>query len=225
MAPTTRPVRTLFILAIVAASLAVVAPSPASAASTTITVDAPPATARTYETTTFRGTVTPASATATVFLQRQVDGAWKDIDSDGVSVNGSFALDIYPHQRGDYLLRVRSLHGGAISNEFDLVVQPAITRIHGAVSPGEITQGDAAWVSGVVTEPGATPRVVVQRKVGNGWSDRQAGTVDPKTGRFAIKIRPSANGLYTLRVRTNGGSRWSQDLFLYVTPRAVPVAS
>ena len=61
--------------------------------------------------------------------------------------------------------------------------------------------------------------------MGNGWSDRQAGTVDPKTGRFAIKIRPSANGLYTLRVRTNGGSRWSQDLFLYVTPRAVPVAS
>ena len=218
--PVKTRVRTLFVLAIVAASLALVAPSPASAAVTTITLDNPATAARTYETTTFRGTVTPATSTSKVFLQWQVGGVWKDIDSDLVQPDGGFELAVYPHQRGTYPVRVRSLHGSVVSDEVTFVVSPAITRIWAAVLQQEIAAGERAWIVGVVTEPTATPRVVVQRKIGTTWSDRQAGTVDPETGRFAIKIAPSQTGLYTLRVRTNGGSRWSQDLFLVVAPSA-----
>ena len=222
MAPARR-LRTLIAMAAVGATLVLVAPMPASAASTVIALDPVEPFMTTYETRHIKGTVTPATASPTVFLQWEVDGVWKDIDSAHVSSgNGRYDLSIYPHVRGDYHLRVRSQHGSVTSPDFVLTAKPHTTELRAYASPNAVGAGQQTTVYGNVIEPGATPRVVVQRKVGNGWSDRQSGAVNPKTGRFEVAIVPSEGGLYTLRVRTAGGSRWSEPFSVSVSPRPMP---
>lgn len=219
MSSITRRVQSLFILTVVAASLALVAP--ASAATTTITLD-PTGERRveTYETAYLTGNVTGGS-TARIVLQRQVGGTWKDLTSAVPSPSGSFEVPLAATEPGDYLLRMRSLHGSVLSNEIDVLVVRHHTEIHAKASPTAPTVGQRVRVDGYVVEPGATPRVVVQRKVGNAWSDRQAGAVDAK-GRFSIVIQPSEATTYTLRVRSAGGSRWSEPFQIFVQPMPIP---
>jgi hypothetical protein len=221
MASITRLARTVSILAIVAVSLVLVAPAPASAAGTTITVDDPPSVVFTYEHTTISGTVSPAGATPKVFLQWQVAGVWKDIAQDAPSpASGRFELTIYPHDRGTYPIRVRSLHGSVTSAEQALVVKPHPTEISAAATPYQVTLGEATRINGRVIEPTATGRVVVQRKIGAVWYDRQSGVVDAK-GYFSIRIVPSEIGTYRLRVRSQHGSRRSDEFFALVSPRPI----
>lgn len=221
MPTTTRRARTLTILAIVAASLVLVAPTPASAAGTTITLDDVPASVFTYEHTTISGTVSPGDATPKVFLQWQVDGVWKDIAQDLPSpTTGRFRMTIYPHERGTYPIRVRSLHGSVTSAEQSLVVKPHPTEISAAATPYQVTLGEATRINGRVIEPTATGRVVVQRKIGDVWYDRQGGVVDAK-GYFSIRIVPSETGTYRLRVRSEHGSRRSDEIFALVTPKPI----
>ena len=222
----TKRLRTLFILATVAAGLALVAPTPASAAGTTITLDS---TAElrleTYETAWLTGTVTGGS-TARVVLQRQVGGTWTDLTSTVPSPDGSFRVPFAVKEPGDYLLRMRSLHGTVLSNETDLLVVRHRTEIHALASSSTPMVGERIRIDGYVVEPSATPRVVVQRKVGNGWSDRQAGAVNAQ-GRFSVVIQPSEGTTYTLRVRSAGGSRWSEpfQVFVQAKPIVMPVSS
>jgi hypothetical protein len=213
--------RVLLILAVIAAGLGLAVPTPASAAGTTITLD-PTGERRvlTYETAYLTGTVTGGS-TARLVLQRQEAGVWKDLTSTLPSPGGSFEVPFAVTEPGDYLLRMRSLHGTVVSDEIDVIVVRHPTVIRAGAYPFTPTIGQRVAVSGQVVEPTATPRVVVQRKVGNRWSDRQAGTVDSK-GRFRIVIQPSEGTTYTLRVRSNGGSRWSEPFQIFV--QAEPIS-
>jgi len=92
----------------------------------------------------------------------------------------------------------------------------ASVTIGAKLSKTSIDLGASVSVSGAVTPSGATRRVVVQRSLGGGrWSDRAAGPVS-SSGGYSISIRPSATGLYALRVRSNGGTVVSKTLFLKV---------
>lgn len=217
----TKQLRIALAVAVILVGSALVAPSPASAASTTITLD-PTGERRvlTYETAYLTGTVTGGS-TARIVLQRQVAGAWKDLTSTVPSPSGSFEVPLAATEPGDYLLRMRSLHGSVVSDEIDVLVVRHPTEIHARAWPYDPTVGQRVRVDGYVVEPNATPRVVVQRQVPGGWSDRQAGTVDAK-GRFSIVIQPSQDGTYTLRVRSAGGSRWSAPFQVFVRAKALP---
>lgn len=213
--------RVLLILAVIAASLGLVVPTPASAAGTTITLD-PTGERRvlTYETAYLTGTVTGGS-TARIVLQRQVAGVWKDLTSTVPSPSGSFEVPLSATEPGDYLLRMRSLHSSVFSEEIDVIVVRHPTEIHAGASPITPMIGQRVAVSGQVVEPTATPRVVVQRLVAGKWSDRQAGTVDSK-GRFRIVIQPSEGTTYTLRVRSNGGSKSSRPFQIFVQAKPIP---
>lgn len=92
----------------------------------------------------------------------------------------------------------------------------ATVTIDARLAKTAIDLGQSVIVSGTVTPSRATPRVVVQRSLGGGrWSDRAVGTV-ASNGTFSISIRPSAAGLYALRVRSGGGTVLSKTLFLKV---------
>lgn len=230
MKTTTHRLRTLFVLAVVGASLVLVAPTPASAAATTITWEGPIGNGSpvTYEPIIFEAQVTPAGATSRVVLQRQVGNAWKDQDGWRPLPDGSVEVAWGTIERGTYNLRLRSLHGSVVSDPIQIVVKPHPTVIDATVHPWQnVVAGQRVTVAGTVTEPGATPRVVVQRKVNGTWSDRDGGPVDA-SGHFSIGITPSQAGHYELRVRSNGGSRWSfYPIELDVAPRpiAMPVRS
>ena len=201
--------RALLAIVIIGAGLALVAPVPASASGTTITWDGPVDPPVTWEAITFTGQVTPAGATSRVVLQRQVPGGWTDLAGMRPLPDGSFEIAWGTLDRGTYVLRLRSLHGSVVSDTKTIVVAPHPTVITETVHPWRnITVGQKLTVGGQVIEPSATPRVVVQRKVNGKWSDRAAGPVDD-SGHFEIPIAPSQVGHYELRVRSNGGSKWS----------------
>ncbi len=115
---------------------------------------------------------------------------------------------------------IRILLCGAIVVAAALVL-PAEARAAGAAIDARLAKtsidlGQSVVVSGTVTPAGATPRVYVQRSLGGGrWSDRAAGRV-AANGTFSVSIKPSASGLYALRVRSGGGSVVSKTLFLKV---------
>lgn len=91
----------------------------------------------------------------------------------------------------------------------------ATVTIDAKVASTSIELGQSVAVTGKVT-PRATSRVVVQRSLGRGvWSDRAAGSV-AADGTFSVSIRPSAAGLYALRVRSGGGTVKSKTLYLKV---------
>lgn len=206
------------------AGVALAAPAPtAAAAGTTISLELESPVGTTYDNTDLTGVVTPAGATRTVVIQVQVDGTWQDRDRLAASAStGAYRGSVYPHERGPMHLRVRSAGGTVVSEEVVLTVNPHRTELRAKASPNTITVGDGTTVYGTVIEPQATPRVVVQRRLFDGrWVDRQGGPVTAD-GRFAIRIAPSQVGVYTLRVRSAGGSRWSEPFTVAVQPRPVP---
>lgn len=223
---TKHPMRTLFALAIVAASLALTAPTPASAASTTITLEGPQQQpALTYEPIVFTGKVTPADATTRVVLQVKVTAGWSDVAGVRPWSDGSYELAWNTLERGTYTMRARSLHGSVVTEPVDVVVKPHPTVIsaYPYTRGRPVVVGQRIEVRGSVIERNATPRVVVQRKVDGKWSDRNAGIVD-SSGQFSIIIVPSQVGRYDLRVRSANGTRWTlYPMAFDVAPK--PVAS
>jgi hypothetical protein len=219
-----RRLRTSLVMVVAGASLALGAPVPASAEAPTLTLAGPLTPAVTYEGILFEGQVSPAGGLSRVIFQQQVPGGWHDLSGWRPDNDGSFDMPFTTYQRGTYHLRLRSPGGSVISNVIDVTVAPHPTEIMASASTGghDIIVGQRVWVSGNVVEPTATPRVVVQRRVNGKWSDRQAGVVDAK-GRFSIAIAPSQVGHYELRVRSNGGSRWSlYPIEFDVSPRPIP---
>lgn len=88
------------------------------------------------------------------------------------------------------------------------------------LSATKITVGATAYAQGKMAPPTATGRVVLQRKVNGRWSDRDSALVDRSSGGFSIKLRPSSAGVYTMRVRSNGGSVVSNTFYLKVSAPA-----
>lgn len=88
--------------------------------------------------------------------------------------------------------------------------------IEAGLTARSIELGQTVAVTGRVAPAGATPKVVVQRSLGGGrWGDRAVATVSAD-GTFRTTIRPSAAGLYALRVRSGGGTVISATMFLKV---------
>src|SRR5690606_30647958 len=128
---------------------------------------------------------------------RLVSGRWIDRAVGPVNqTSGRYRIAITPSEHGTYTLRVRSNGGSVVSPQVQLVVKPRPTTITASLSATSVQVGTALQVRGTVIERDALSRVVVQRQVGGGWSDRQAGAVDQRTGRFAITITPSEAGTY-----------------------------
>jgi hypothetical protein len=228
MSTTKRRVRTPFVLAIasaiVAVSITLVSPTPASASGTSITLTGPVTPAVTYEAIIFEGEVSPAGALPRVIFQQEVAGGWHDLSGWQPDREGSFEAPFSTTARGTYRLRARSVGGSVLSNVIEVVVKPHPTEITASVFTGgrDVVVGQKLRVAGNVVEPTATPRVVVQRKVNGKWSDRAAGPVNAK-GEFSIGITPTQVGRYELRVRSNGGSAWSRyPIVLDVAPKPVP---
>ncbi len=224
MATTTRRACTSIILAIATAGILLVAPTPASAAGTTITLTGPVSPAVTYETIIFEGQVSPAAGLSRVVFQQQVSGGWHDLSGWSPNNDGSVELPFQTTKRGTYHLRVRSSGGSVVSNVIEVAVAPHPTEIRASVFTGghDVVVGQKLKVTGHVVEPTATPRVVVQRLVNGKWSDRAAGAVNAK-GQFSIGIAPSQVGHYELRVRSNGGSKWSlYPISFDVVPKPIP---
>lgn len=94
----------------------------------------------------------------------------------------------------------------------------AVVVIDARLESPTITFGQTATVIGEVNNPSESPTVVLQRKVGDSWQDRNSTSVDPGTGAFTIVLRPSASGPYTLRVRSQGGTVVSGSFTLAVNP-------
>lgn len=222
--PRTKHLRTLLAAALIASGMVAFAPSPAQAASTTITWEGPvgPDSPVTYEPIVFEAQVTPAGATTRVVLQQQVGEGWKDIAGWRPLPDGSVEVAWGTTQRGTYHLRLRSLHGSVITDVKTVVVKPHPTVIDASAYPWDnLVVGQKVRIGGTVVEPTATPRVVVQRKINGRWYDRDSGPVDA-SGHFSITIAPSQAGVYELRVRSAGGSRWSQyPIILDVAPKPI----
>lgn len=90
------------------------------------------------------------------------------------------------------------------------------TSVSAHAASKAVELGESVSITGTVTPPTATTRVVVQRSLGRGkWSDRASAQVRTD-GTFSASVRPSGAGLYALRVRTGDGSAVSMTLFLKV---------
>jgi len=95
-------------------AVAWVLPTPADAATVTITASISPSTIELGQTTYVSGTVTPSGATPRVVVQRGVGGRWTDRQGGAVT-GGTFRIGIKPAQGGTYALRVRSGGGTVVS--------------------------------------------------------------------------------------------------------------
>jgi hypothetical protein len=165
------------------------------------------------------GTVSPATATPRVLVQRLVDGRWLDRVAAAVDpATGAFHAVVTPSQHGTYQLRVRSNGGSVVSPTMALEVRPRPTSITASLSATTVRVRTPVTIRGRVIEPDALGSVVVQRLVPGGWSDRGTATVDRRTGAFAATIVPTEVATYGLRVRSPGGSVASAPMVLEVTP-------
>ncbi len=207
--------------ALVVAALAWSSASPVSAASsTTITIVLGAPSTTVAAPISVSGIVRAPGATPRVVVQRLVGGRWSDRAAGPVNpTSGRYRIAITPGEHGTYTLRVRSNGGSVVSPEVQLVVRPRPTTITARLTATSVQQGTSLQVRGTVVEPDAISRVVVQRQVGRGWVDRQAGAVDQRTGAFSVTITPSEAGAYQLRVRSNGGTKFSAPMALEVRPR------
>jgi len=193
--------------------------APASAADGTISAGLSATTARVGTTVFVQGTVDPASLTPRVHVQRYVDGAWSDRASGEVTPStGAYKIAIKPSQAGTYKLRVRSNGGSIVSNTVQLQVTPP-PSISLSASARTITLGATVTLSGKVTPPSATPRVVVQRVIDHKWVDRDSVSVNTSTGSYSVAIKPSQTGTYKLRVRSAGGSVVSPIMYVTIKPK------
>ena len=92
----------------------------------------------------------------------------------------------------------------------------AAAGITARIAPRAIDKGQVATVTGTISPAGAKS-VVLQVRVGKTWADRQGGAVSA-SGTFSIAIRPKLEGLYTFRVRSSGGTVFSNAIYLRVYP-------
>lgn len=221
----TKSLRTALALIIATSGLVLLAPSPAQAAPSTLTLGGPITPAVTYDSIVFQGQLSAGSGIKKAVLQEQVPGGWHDIGAWEPFPNGSIEAPFFTTTAGTYHLRLRSPGGSVISNVVEVEVVRHPTQVYAGVRTNgtDVFVGQKLWVTGSIVEPTATPRVVVQRLVNGKWSDRAAGPVNAK-GEFAIAITPTQVGRYQLRVRTNGGSKWSQyPMDFDVQPKPIPV--
>lgn len=94
---------------------------------------------------------------------------------------------------------------------------PRAATIRAHASVGWIDLGQTTSIVGNVSPATATPRVVVQVNIKGLWHDRQGAVVKPD-GSFSIGIRPSRQGAYNLRVRSNGRTVASNVVQVLVFP-------
>lgn len=100
---------------------------------------------------------------------------------------------------------------GAVAQE-----RVAAKRIQANVSPTKLVVRQQSTVSGKIVPATMTPTVVLQRKVGSKWEDRASAKVDKATGAYSIGIQPSGTGIYSMRVRSAGGTVISNTISVQV---------
>lgn len=150
-----------------------------------------------------------------VVLQRNVGGVWTDRNTARVQPDGKFAITLRPSQTGLYVLRVRSIGGRVLSHTLKLQVTRA-PEIRVVLSATTTSPGSEIVAVGKVDPAEATPRVVLQRRVGTRWLDREGVKVNSATGDFTLTIRPSTAGTYVMRIRSGQGTVVSRTLYVRV---------
>lgn len=93
---------------------------------------------------------------------------------------------------------------------------PPAPTISAAASPTLLVVNQSSTVSGKVTPATTTRTVILQRKIGGVWSDRSSASVNTSTGAYKIPMKPTGVGMYTLRVRSAGGTVVSRTIYIRV---------